>query len=209
MLKVLCIITVFMHGAAFAAKRDTSQKAPAQPQEHKQSQKILDKINAGIVNITDMKVSFRQKYDDQTETGHAEFKRNHGIYIHYDTMPVTLMTNKDVTVYYDSKMDQKSEIPTKDSATKIFTGTTRIDNQMFDIISTDENEEAYSVKATVKRMKSEGIITMYFSKTDMLPRRIDIQTPEEKTMRIDLYSHKFETVSPERFKTINIKDVSI
>lgn len=178
----------------------------AEPIHDSESQKILDTINANLAKITDMKVGFRQQYENKSETGHAEFKRNHGIYIHYDTMPVTLVTNKDVTIYYDSKLDQKSEIPTKDSATKIFTGITQIDDQMFNIISVSENKEAYYIKTTIKRMKAEGIITMYFSKSDTLLRRIDIQTPDNKSMRIDIYSHKFDTISPERFKTINIKD---
>jgi len=196
MLKILLSLLFFVvSGVCFAKEKKTDAV---------KSQEILRVINEGLAKITDMKVGFRQKFGDKMETGYAEFKSGHGIYIKYESMPITLLTNKDITVYYDAKMEQKSEVPTKDSATKIFTGVTQIDDKMFDIVSVSETDEAYSVVATVKRLKSEGMITMYFSKSDVLLRRVDIKSPDEQVMRVDIYSHNFSAVSSERFKAINV-----
>lgn len=183
--------------SAFAKKHESKGLS-------EKSRKILAEINQSLGKISEMRVGFRQVFEGKSETGYAEFKKDYGIFIKYQSMPITLLTNKDVTVYYDAKMNQKSELPTKDSATKIFTGHAKIDESIFDIQSISEDGEAYSVVATVKRMKSEGLITMYFSKSDMLLRRVDIKSPEGSVMRVDIYSHVFEAISPERFKAINI-----
>jgi outer membrane lipoprotein-sorting protein len=205
MLKVFFVVCLFFGNFAFAKQSEKNDSTVAL----KRQAEILAEINGGLAKITDMKIGFRQSVEGKAENGFAEFKSGHGIFIKYKTMPITLLANKDITVYYDSKMDEKSEIPTKDSATKIFTGLTQIDDKMFDIISVSETNEAYSVVAVVKKMKAEGIITMYFSKSDLLIRRVDIDSPQSEKLRIDIFSHNFETVSVERFKAINIKNENL
>lgn len=198
MLKIFLSFLLFCYAPfAIAKKKDIELSA--------KSKKILAKINESLTNISDMKVGFRQVFQENEETGYAEFKKDFGIFIKYKTMPVTLLANKDITVYFDSKMEQKSELPTQNSATQIFTGNLQINEEMFDIISVKENREAYFITATVKRMKAEGLITMYFSKKDILLRRVDIKNAEGNVLRVDLYSHTFNSISPERFKAINIE----
>ena len=205
MLKFVLVVCLFFGNFAFAKKSEKNDRTVS----IKRQAEILTEINGGLAKITDMKIGFRQSVEGKVENGFAEFKSGHGIFIKYQNMPITLLSNKDITVYYDSKMEQKSEIPTKDSATKIFTGTMQIDEKMFDIVSVAETNEAYSVVAIVKRMKAEGVITMYFSKSDLLLRRVDINSPQNEKLRIDIFSHNFESVSVERFKAINIKNENL
>ena len=170
----------------------------------------LEKINAELKKLENITVDFRQMQDGKSETGSIYFKKNQGLYLKYKNQPVTLLVTKSTTTYYDSKLDQKSQVPTQNSASKIFVSTLEINNNLFDIHSVENVGEATKIVANVKGMKDEGFFTMYFSKSDNILRRVDIESVDGKDkVRIDLYSHSFGKISNERFKSINIGKDSI
>ena len=166
----------------------------------------IAQINAKLRDTHSIKVDFRQNIDGKVEKGVIFYKKDHGLLMKYNTMPVTILVTNTVTTYYDSKLEQKSQIPTQKSAARIFTSQLEINNSTFDIEKIEELPEAIVVRATIKNLKNEGIFSMYFSKTDFILRRVDIESPEtHEKNRIDLHSHSFAKISNERFKSINIE----
>lgn len=173
----------------------------------------IAKINESLAKIQFLTVGFRQSYKEgdtpQTQTGTAYFKQNEGVFIKYNEMPVSVLINKNTVTYFDSKLNQKSQIPTKDSAAKILTITPEINTKMFDIKSTQELDEAIMVELSPKGLKDEGNFKLYFSKNDLILRRVDIISVDGDSFRMDLFSHNFKPISQERFKAINIEKVKI
>jgi outer membrane lipoprotein-sorting protein len=167
-------------------------------------------INRELRNINSLKANFRQVYGKDVETGAIFFKKNQGLFVHYNTTPISILVNKSAVTYYDSKLDQKSQIPTKESASGVFVETLEITEKKFDILNIKELDEAVVIVASLKEKKSEGIFTMYFSKKDYTLRRLDIESPEDGgIVQIDIFSHSNEKISNERFKSINIEKSSI
>ncbi len=163
------------------------------------------KINAKLREISSARFEFQQTGAGKTEKGVIFYKKNYGLFMKYHTMPVTVLVNDGVTTYYDSKLEQKSQMPTQKSAAKIFTAPLEIGGDLFEIEKIEELPEAILIRATIKNLKNEGIFSMYFSKTDFVLRRIDIESPEtHEKSRVDLHSYSFVKISNERFKTINI-----
>ena len=166
----------------------------------------ITQINAKLREITNMKVEFRNEVDGTMEKGVIFYKKDQGLFMKYHTMPVTILVTKSVVTYYDSKLEQKSHIPTQKSAARIFTSLLEINNNTFDIQKIETLPEAIVVRATIKNLEDEGVFAMYFSKNDYMLRRVDISSPESHdTNRIDLYSYSFPNISNERFKSINIE----
>ena len=166
----------------------------------------ITQINAKLREISNARVEFRQNINGKTEKGIILYKKDHGLFMKYQTMPVSILVTNMATTYYDSKLEQKSQIPTQKSAARIFTSQLEINNNTFDIQKIEELPEAIVVRASIKNLKNEGIFSMYFSKTDLLLRRVDIESPENhEKNRIDLYSYSFAQISDERFKSINIE----
>ena len=165
----------------------------------------IAQINAKLKEISNIKAEFRQTVDGKVEKGVIFYKKDHGLLMKYHTMPVTILVTNAVTTYYDSKLEQKSQIPTQKSAARIFTSQLELNSKTFDIEKIEELPEAIIVRATIKNLKNEGIFSMYFSKTDFILRRVDIESPEtHEKNRIDLHSHSFVDISDDRFKSINI-----
>lgn len=165
----------------------------------------IAQINAKLREVSNIKAEFRQNVDGNVEKGMIFYKKDHGLLMRYQSIPVTILVTNAVTTYYDSKLEQKSQIPTQKSAARIFTSQLEINNNTFDIEKIEVLPEAIVVRATIKNLKNEGIFSMYFSKTDFLLRRVDIESPENhQKNRIDLYSYSFANISDERFKSINI-----
>lgn len=166
----------------------------------------IAQINAKLREISNVKMEFRQTVDGKTEKGVIFYKKDRGLFMKYQTMPVSVLVTNMATTYYDSKLEQKSQIPTQKSAARIFTSQLEINNNTFDIEQIEELPEAIVVRASIKNLKNEGIFSMYFSKTDFVLRRVDIESPEtHEKNRIDLYSYSFAKISDERFKSINIE----
>lgn len=166
----------------------------------------ITQINAKLREISNAKVEFRQNINGKTEKGVIFYKKDRGLFMKYQTMPVSILVTNIATTYYDSKLEQKSQIPTQKSAARIFTSQLEINNNTFDIQKIEELPEAIVVRASIKNLKNEGIFSMYFSKTDFLLRRVDIESPEtHEKNRIDLYSYSFAQISDEKFKSINIE----
>lgn len=166
----------------------------------------IAQINAKLREISNIKMEFRQNIGGKTEKGVILYKKDHGLFMQYQTMPVSILVTNMAITYYDSKLEQKSQIPTQKSAARIFTSQLEINNNAFDIQKIEELPEAIVVHASIKNLKNEGIFSMYFSKTDFLLRRVDVESPEtHEKNRIDLYSYSFAKISDERFKSINIE----
>ena len=166
----------------------------------------IAQINAKLREISNIKMEFRQNIGNKVEKGIIFYKKDHGLFMQYQTMPVSILVTNMAITYYDSKLEQKSQIPTQKSAARIFTSQLEINNNAFDIQKIEELPEAIVVRASIKNLKNEGIFSMYFSKTDFLLRRVDVESPEtHETNRIDLYSYSFAKISDERFKSINIE----
>ena len=167
-------------------------------------------INKELQSINSLKANFRQMYGEDMETGTIFFKKKQGLFVHYNTTPISILVNKSAVTYYDSKLDQKSQIPTKESASEVFVETLGITEKKFDILDIKELDEAVVIVGSLKKRKSEGVFTMYFSKKDYTLRRLDIKSPEDDSIvRIDIFSHSGEKISNERFKAINIEKSSI
>jgi outer membrane lipoprotein-sorting protein len=167
-------------------------------------------INRELRSIGSLKANFRQVYGEDMETGVIFFKKKQGLFVHYNTTPIRILVNKSAVTYYDSKLDQKSQIPTKESASSVFIETLEITEKKFDILDIKELDEAVAVVASLKEKKSEGTFTMYFSKKDYTLRRLDIKSPEDGgIVQIDIFSHSDEKISNERFQSINIEKSSI
>lgn len=163
----------------------------------------ITKINNVLKKYSSLKVGFRQTFKDETQEGSIFYKKNRGLYVEYTSSPLYILVNEGAVTYYDSKLDQKSQIPTKDSASSIFLGQLDINEKNFNIKNIQELDDAVIITANIPEKKDEGDFAMYFSKKDYILRRIDISSNDE-TVRIDLFSHNNTQVSDERFKSINI-----
>lgn len=166
----------------------------------------ITQINAKLRDITNLKVEFRNEIDGVVEKGVIFYKKDQGLFMKYHTMPISILVNKSVVTYYDSKLEQKSHMPTQKSAARIFTSLLEINNNTFDIEKIETLPEAIVVRATIKNLKEEGVFSMYFSRSDFMLRRVDIESPDSHDKnRIDLHSYSFPNISNERFKSINIE----
>ena len=166
----------------------------------------IAQINAKLREISNARVEFRQNIGGKLEKGVILYKKDRGVFMQYKTMPVSILVTNMATTYYDSKLEQKSQIPTQKSAARIFTSQLEINSNTFDIEKIEELPEAIVVRASIKNLKNEGIFSIYFSKTDYMLRRIDIESLEtHEKNRIDLHSYSFANISDDRFKSINIE----
>ena len=166
-------------------------------------------INKKLAETTNVKVKFRQVFNAEAETGTIYFSKNKGLFIKYETKPISILVNKTSVVYYDSRLNQKSQIPTKESASEIFIKTLEISDRDFDIKKVEKIDGVIKIVATSKKNQSEGEFTMYFTE-DCILRRVDITSLDgSETARTDLYSHEYEKISSERFKAINIEKAEI
>ena len=192
-MKIIALLFILLHFSA---------NAKITPEGNPQ----ISQINAKLHDITNLKVEFRNEVDGVVEKGVIFYKKDQGLFMKYHTMPVTILVTKSVVTYYDSKLDQKSHIPTQKSAARIFTSLLEINNNTFDILKIETLPEAVVVRATIKNLKDEGVFSMYFSRSDFMLRRVDIESPDSHDKnRIDLYSYTFPSISNERFKSINIE----
>ncbi len=192
-MKIIALLFILLHFSA---------NAKINPEGNPQ----ISQINAKLHDITNLKVEFRNEVDGVVEKGVIFYKKDQGLFMKYHTMPVTILVTKSVVTYYDSKLDQKSHIPTQKSAARIFTSLLEINNNTFDILKIETLPEAVVVRATIKNLKDEGVFSMYFSRSDFMLRRVDIESPDSHDKnRIDLYSYTFPSISNERFKSINIE----
>ena len=169
---------------------------------------ILSQINKNLKNIESLTAQFRQDSQQQTQHGTIYFKQNEGILIKYQSQPISILLNKNTITYYDSKLNQKSQIPTKNSATKIFTQSLKISQNQFNIEEISQENEITSISLAFKNSPEEGKFKVYLS-NNSLPRKIIITSPENETITIDIYSHSTKKISPNRFKAINIEKNTI
>ncbi len=172
--------------------------------------KYILEINKSLKSITSQTVKFRQTYKEKEEVGEIYYKKNKGLFVKYKTSPVTILVNQNSVTYYDSKLNQKSQIPTKDSASEIFINPLQINSNNFDLQSVEDLGEAIKITAIPRKRKDEGIFIMYFSKKDNILRRVDVkQFEEDSLVRVDLHSHHYKSISNERFKATNINKYKI
>lgn len=172
---------------------------------------LLEKINKKLADMQFLTVKFKQSYKEsgtkKTQTGTIYFKQNEGLLVKYNEMPVAILINKNTITYFDSLLNQKSQIPTKDSAVKILTIKPEINKDFFEIKSVNELDEAIVVDLTAKEQRDDGDFTLYFSKNDFILRRLDIKSSDNEVFRMDLFSHDFSAIPKERFKAINIEKI--
>lgn len=168
--------------------------------------KYVIKINKALAKVSHLTVKFRQSAGSATERGTMYYAKNVGLIAKYETIPVSILVNKSAITYYDSSLDQKSQLPTKESASEIFTKPLELSSKDFTIQSVEKIDGAVKVVAFSKKNKAEGEFTMYFSEGDYTLRRVDIASLDGgEAIKIDLYSHDYSKISAERFKAVNIE----
>lgn len=192
-MKLLIALLLFNFQIAFGTTKDTQEK--------------VDTINAKLANATDIKCNISHIGDKAIEMGTIEFKMKYGVFIKYSTQPIVFLMTPSTTTYYDYKLDQKSEQKTHSDFKKIFENSLKITEENFEITKVEDGAKNITVIAQFKtngNVIDDSKISMLFNKEALTLLQIKAKH-DKNSPEITIENCKFDiTISPERFKSINI-----